>query len=205
MRAYVYCSYKFSPVGFQIGAFDFDAAQKNFYVPTKNNLNDFVVKAFELGSVSKMYGRLPSGKFIFLVKKLQKNNIDDPNEGTIDFYMNFAFEFDDFGEYKNFCGNFNALLEDGIAADVCAKFLVTDRSVETFALKVDAAAFNKFVADMLQESDGGQVDKKFSVEVISAKFDGAKLEETFGLSFGKVAEKKFAHPAPPEKKNSRFF
>ena len=140
MRAYVYCSYKFSPVGFQIGAFDFDAAQKNFYVPTKNALNDFVVKAFEQGSVSKMYGRLPAGKYIFLVKKLQKNNIEDPTEGTIDFYMNFAFEFDSFGEYKNFFGNFNALTNP---ADECAKFLVTDRRVETFALKVDAAEFGR--------------------------------------------------------------
>lgn len=196
MRAYVYCSYKFSPVGFQIGTIKYDAARKNFYVPTKNNLDNFVVKAFEEGFVRKVYGLIPnSDKYIFLVKKLQQNNVDDPNEGMIDFYMNFAFEFDNSDDFNNFCGNFNELLEKGTAASECAKFIVPDRQVETFALKIDAEAFNSFIKEMLSKSDGGQVAKKIFVEVISAKIDESKLQETFERDFGKSGEKKFVYPA----------
>ena len=207
MRAYVYCSYKSSPVGFKIGTIQHDAAQKNFYVPTKDNLDDFVVAAFERNIIRKMYGRLPDGgKYIFLTKNLKQVNVDDPNEGLTDIYMNFAFEFDNFGDYSNFCGNFNALLDDELAAETCAKFIVADRNVENFALKIDAATFNKFIAEMLKTSDGGQVDKKIFVEVISAKLDGAELQEIFGVAFGKVSEKLFAYPAAQsvsrEKKNS---
>lgn len=196
MRAYVYCSYKFSPVGFQIGTIKYDAAQKNFYVPTKNNLDNFVVKAFEEGFVRKVYGLIPnSDKYIFLVKKLQQNNVDDSNEGMIDIYMNFALEFDNFGDFNNFCGNFNELLEEGTAASECAKFIVPDRQVETFALKIDAEAFNSFIKEMLSKSNGGQVAKKIFVEVISTKLDESKLQETFERDFGKSDEKKFVYPA----------
>ena len=200
MRAYVYCSYKFSPVGFQIGTITYDAAQKNFYVPTKDALDDFVVKAFEQGFVKKMYGLIPeSRKYIFLVKKLQQNNVEDPNEGTIDFYMNFAFEFDSFGEFNNFCGNFEELLESERAGEECAKFIVPDRTVETFALKMDAATFNGFMDKMLRKASVGQVDKKLFVEVISSKLDGSKLKDVFGLDFGKIPERTFCYPANGKK------
>lgn len=197
MRTYVYCSYKFSPVGFQMGTIEYDAAQKNFYIPTQTGLDDFVVTAFERGLVSKMYGRIPDGdKYIFLVKNLKQYDIDDPNEGTIDFHMNFAFEFDNFSDYNNFCGNFNALIEDGDAAAECAKFFVPDRTVETFALKIDAEKFNSFIAKMLCAGDGGQVDKKIFVEVISAKLDASELRKLFGYDFGKTSDsKKFCYPA----------
>ena len=199
MRAYVYCSYKFSPVGFQMGTITYDAAQSDFYFPNNTSLNDFVVNAFEQGFVSKAYGLIPdSTKYILLVKKLQKNDVDDPTEGMIDIYMNFAFEFDNFDEFNNFSGNFNALMSEKTAAEECAKFIVPDRNVETFALKIDAKIFNNFVKRMLSSSDGGQVDKKFFVEVISSNLDAAKLQETFDYDFGKVAEKKFAYPAPPK-------
>ena len=200
MRTYVYCSYKFSPAGFKMGTIEHDAARKNFYIPTKTGLDNFVVTAFERGLISKMYGRLPDGgKYIFLVKNLKQNDIDDPNEGTIDFHMNFAFEFDNFSDYNNFCGNFNALIGDGVAAAECAKFVVPDRNVETFALKIDAAKFNSFVDKMLRPSDGGQVDKKIFVEVISANLDGSELRKLFGCDFGKTSDaKKFCYPAPSE-------
>ncbi len=201
MRAYVYCSYKFSPAGFKIGTITYDAAQKGFYLPTKTRLNKFVVNAFEEGIVSKIYGRLPdSGKYTFLVKNLKQTDIDDPKLGLIDFQMNFAFEFDTFTEFNNFCGNFNALAEDGLIAAKCAKFIVPDKNVETFALKIDAAAFNDFVEEMLSPSDGEQIDKKIFVEVISAKIENSKLSEIFGCEFKKVDAKKFCHPAVDEKK-----
>ena len=197
MRAYIYCSYKSSPAGFQIGTISHDAAKKNFYIPSKGEFNRFIIKAFEQNFIVKMYGLLPEdGKYIFLVKNLKQRGIDDPNEGMIDFYMNFAFEFDNFDDFNNFCGNFNELLEKGTAASECAKFIVPDRQVETFALKIDAEAFNSFIKEMLSKSDGGQVAKKIFVEVISAKLDESKLQETFERDFGKSdCEKKFVYPA----------
>ena len=199
MRAYVYCSYKFSPAGFKMGTITYDAAQKDFYVPTNTNLDKIVVKAFEQGFVRKIYGRIPdSQKYILLVKKLQQNDVEDPNEGTIDVYMNFAFEFDSFGDFNNFCGNFNALT-NATAAEECAKFIVPDRNVDTFALKIDAKNFNSFIAKMLSSNNGGQEDKNFFVEVVPAELDTAKLRETLGCDFSKVADKKFCRAA--QKKN----
>ncbi len=197
MRAYVYCSYKFSPVGFKMGTITYSAAQKDFYIPTNTNLDKLVVKAFEQGFVRKIYGLVPdSQKYILLVKKLRQNDVEDPNEGTIDVYMNFAFEFDSFGDFNNFCGNFNALSN---AAEECAKFIVPDRNVDTFALKIDADKFNSFIAKMLRPNDGGQEDKNFFVEVVPAELDTAKLRETFGCDFDKIEDKKFR---AAQKKNS---
>lgn len=195
MRTYVYCSYTNSPVGFLIGAFNFDPMQKNFYIPTKNVFNDFVVEAFEEGFVSKMYGCVPFiGKYIFLVKKFQKNNVNDPIEGVIDFYMNFAFEFDSFEEYKNFCENFNALPEETIANE-CARFIVPDRHVENFALKVDAKVFNKFVTEMLKKTTDKQVNEKLFVEVVSPQIEESQLQKIFKLDFSKDDKKTFVYPA----------
>lgn len=194
MQAYVYCSYTNSPVGFLIGAFNFDSMQKNFYIPTENALNDFVVKAFEQGFVSKMYGGLPNSKYIFLVKELQKNNVNDPIEGEIDFYMNFAFEFDSFEEYKNFYGNFNALPEDTVV-DECARFIVPNRHVENFALKIDAKVFNKFVTEILKKTTDKQVNEKLFIEVVSPQIEESQLQKTFELEFSKDIDKTFYYPA----------
>lgn len=202
MRTYIYCSYQRSPVGFQMGIISYNAGEKNFYIPIKEGLNSFVVKAFEQGFVSKVYGIIPeSKKYIFLVKGLQQSNIEDANEGLTNFYMNFAFEFDKLDEFNSFCANFNEIFTSGTVAEECAKFIVPDRTIDTFALKIKADVFNRFLEKMLHPSAGKPIAEKTFVEVISARIDESKLKETFGYDFEKLpAAKVFRYPV--EKKNA---
>ena len=152
MRTYVYCSYQRSPVGFQMGVISYDAGEKNFYVPIKAGLDAFVVKAFEQGFVNRVYGLIPdSKKYIFLVKGLQQSDVKDANEGLTNFYMNFAFEFDKLNEFSSFYANFNEMLANGIAAEECAEFVIADRMVDTFALKIKADAFNSFFESLIAD------------------------------------------------------
>lgn len=192
MRAYIYCSYKFSPVGFQMGVIDYNPATTEDYIPENQSLNKFVVTAFEQGIITKIYGLIPStAKYVYIIRKLKKNNVIDDNEGEIDLYMNFAFEFDDFNEYKNFRVNFENLDD---AEDECAKFIVTDRSVKTYALKVKAAEFNNFVEQMLTATDSRTDSKSIYVEVVPSKPQEEILKELFHCDFENLGNKKYCHP-----------
>lgn len=196
MQDYIYCSYKFSPSGFQIGVIDTEKKSDNFYIPKTlegNALDNFITKALEQGFIKKVFGKEPdSGKYIFLVKKLQQNNIEDANEGTIDIYMNFVFVFDNAKDFAAFSVNFDNLND---AAERCAAFIIPDRNIETFALKIDAEKFNSFVEEMLKSS-AATAGNKLLAEVISSQPQENKLKEIFGLDFSRKGESKiYVYPA----------
>ena len=195
MQAYIYCSYKFSPVGFQIGVIDTAQKSEGYYIPKNpegNALDNFVAKAFEQGFIKKVYGKEFGGKYIFLVKKLQQNNVEDANEGTIDIYMNFVFVFDSEKDFTAFSIGFNNLDN---AAEICAQFIIPDRKIETFALKIDAEKFDTFIAEMLKNS-GETADNKLYIEVISSQPQENKLKEIFKRDFSRKGESKiYFYPA----------
>ena len=202
MQAYIYCSYKFSPVGFQIGVIDTEKISADYYVPKipeDNALDKFITKAFEQGFIKKVFGQ-ESDKYIFLVKKLQQNNVEDANEGTIDIYMNFAFVFDTAKEFAAFSYGFNDIDN---ASEICAQFIIPDRKIETFALKIDAAKFNAFINEM-QKNSGEVADKKLYVEVISSQPQENKLKEIFGRDFSRKDNSKiYCYPAEKKVETSQ--
>lgn len=194
MKAYIYCSYKFSPVGFQMGTIEYNPSSVEDYIPNNDSLDKFVVTAFEQGIVRKVYGLNPNNsKFVYLVKDMKKSNVVDDNEGEIDIYMNLAFEFDNFDDYKNFSTNFDNLSEQ--AAEECSKFIAPDRSVKTYALKVKFAEFNSFIERMLVSTGSNfSDDKSIYVEVVPSKPQESKLESAFRFDFENLGDKKYRHP-----------
>lgn len=75
MEIYYYCSYKGSPVGFQIGKINYDKNIISTQNLTRDNINPFVKLCFESGLINSAFGKIPeyissSGKYIALRKKL---------------------------------------------------------------------------------------------------------------------------------------
>jgi|GEM_PF-7112258 len=94
MTVYTYCSYKSSPVGFQIGVFVYDANQKDdtYILQTdKNQMEEFVISAFEDDRIDYVcYGKMPkSESFLILLKKMKFEG-----EGGFWKQLNLAFLFD---------------------------------------------------------------------------------------------------------------
>ena len=182
-----------------MGAIEYNPSTAVDYIPDNKSLNKFVVTSFEQGIINKIYGLLPeSSKYIYLVKNLQKNKVIDKNEGEIDIYMNFAFEFDNYDTYKNFAANFDNLSTEQ-AVDECSKFIVPDRSVGTYALKVKATEFNSFVEKMSKSVNGGNNDKTIYIEVVPSKPQEEKLQNIFHYEFENLGNKKYCYPV---KKNA---
>lgn len=202
IKAYIYCSYKGSPVGFKLGSIIYDAARQDDYIPVSDGISPFIRCAFEQGFVRRMYGRIPEpgeGRYVLLAKKLEYA----PSGGNkAKLYMNFCFEFDDFDDFQRFSNNFLAM-EDGDRAEKSASFILPDSAVQEFALKIRAREFNAFISELLGENNAGlaAIDGKcgeyiyFGVQ--SSKDDAKKLSDAFRLDVGKFfmdAEKTYCYP-----------
>lgn len=106
-----YCTYKFSAIGFVYGSYEYkDNLDKDmpFYKLTTSYNNPFVVSLFESGRIRRACGKLPENKnYIFLVKKMKYDYGLKHEAIGRDVDMNFAFEFDNFNEFKAFATGFD--------------------------------------------------------------------------------------------------
>lgn len=207
MKIYIYCSYQSSPVGFKLGVIQYDSSNKQYYIPSNKDIEPFVQKSFEEGLIKKVYGKIPKlEKHLLLIKKLQDMIIDD-NENTIPVYMNFAFEFDDVNKFDTFMNNYrNNYSNNEDLAKTLARAIVSDRSIEDFALKINASKLNEFVDKLIENerniSSISDVDKnKLTIELYSANDYSDKIVQLFSLdkNYLKKEDKKYIYP---EKKNN---
>ena len=203
IRLYVYCSYKFSPVGFQLGIIDCtEGIREKYLIPKKkSNVIDFIPCFFEEGLIQKSYGYIPERKtYLFLQKKLSGVSQED---ASVTIYINFAFEFDDYNKYYIFKCNFDRLsIEE--QAQKCALFIVPDKSVDFFALKVDRERLDDFISEMQKNLNSLPLDKhneckeKLFIDSISSNDYSQKLNQTIGMEFSKTGEKQYCYPAQKE-------
>ena len=158
LKTYIYCSYKLSPVGFQLGTIEYsESPKKEYYIPTHNDITPFVATAFEQGLVKSIYGKIPStepARYIFMIKKLNYSKQNNEEFGS-DLYMNFAFEFDSFEEFKNFKNNINVITD---LASKTAEFICPDNTIPEFALKIDANKFNSFIKRLLKSNESNKTN-----------------------------------------------
>ena len=101
MKVYTYCSYKSSPVGFQIGVFAYDKEKnENSYIPDtdKSLMNPFIISAFEDDRIDYVcYGKIPQEEsYLILLKKMKSES-----EDGIWKQLNLAFLFGA-SEYEQF-------------------------------------------------------------------------------------------------------
>lgn len=159
MILYCYSTYKYSPVGFAIGAIKFPIKSDSQFVYLKGCSNTFVKKCFESSSIRKVYGKNPqNGRFYFLAKNLKCDFINDDNVSAHK-KGNFMFEFDssEKNEYVCFCSNYNKKkLEQSMDG-----FLIPDSLVDKYALKIDAEKLNEYIISLLSSTDN---NKKFECD-----------------------------------------
>lgn len=167
IKTYIYCSYKLSPVGFQLGTITYsESFQKEYYIPTRNEITPFVATAFEQGLVKSVWGKIPStepARYILMVKKLNYSKQSN-NEYGSDLYMNFAFEFDSFEEFKNFKNNIDIITD---LASQTAEFICPNNTIPEFALKIDANKFNSFIERLLKSNESS----KTNTNILNCKQD----------------------------------
>lgn len=153
IKAYIYCSYKLSPVGFKLGVIDITNNQTDDFIPEYKNIDNFIKNAFYQGMIKCVFGKIPqNNRYTVLIKKLR---FQGDKFRQADKYMNIAFEFDDFEEYKIFAGNIYNLYGsqyEGLIQRI-ASFIIPDGTVESYALKIDAKGINDFKDDMLRSDD----------------------------------------------------
>ena len=106
INAYLYCSYKGSPVGFRIGKIMYELPEDKDYAELSlEGIDGFIRKAFESGIVDEAFDKIISKdgteRYFVMVKKLSYSDpVSTGNASEI--YMNFAFEFDKYDEYERF-------------------------------------------------------------------------------------------------------
>lgn len=154
MILYCYSTYKYSPVGFAIGAINIPIKYDSQFVYLKGCSNTFVKKCFESSSIRRVYGKNPqNGKFYFLAKNLKCDFINDDNVSAHK-KGNFMFEFDsnEKNEYVRFCSNYNRKkLEQSMNG-----FLIPDSLVDKYALKIDAEKLNEYIISLVSSTENNK-------------------------------------------------
>ncbi len=102
MKLYYYCSYTCSPAGFQKRCFD-QATGKRIEISQENADDALITKFFMHGGAHSAFGKLPDGKYYFLLKNMNKEN-KNVLSGTLGqkWYINFAVSAEEH-ELEHFC------------------------------------------------------------------------------------------------------
>jgi len=183
MRIYSYSSYKRSPTGFAIGYIESSELSGEAYIELKHCNDEFIEKLFKAGDVKNVYGKIPdSNEYIYMVKKLECSFRNDDNEAAKK-YCNFAFVFDNVTDYIKFKNNFDSQL----LTKLMNEFIVPDGSIETFGLKIQKAALNKFVQCCMKETSSIQsVEDHITIEALSTNTDiSAALSDLLSVNVSK--------------------
>lgn len=102
MKIYYYCSYKFSPTGFQLICYD---EQNGNVIPYngENEEDKLIHRFFSHGGIESAFGRLRNGKYYFLIKqlKLTDENLSE-NEMGKTWNINFAVSAEE-SELQSLC------------------------------------------------------------------------------------------------------
>ena len=122
MKVYLYCSYKGSPVGFDIGLVDFNSVHEDFFSMKKEVSEPLVKSLFITGGIKQAYGLVSDNKWLILLK-------------DIDEYKNLAIEFDRFDDYESFLWLVQEKTE--VIAEKIERLLFIDKSIPDFGYKVD--------------------------------------------------------------------
>lgn len=192
LKVYVYCSYRSSPVGFAIGAVDYDGKNSEDYlIPTlKCATNNAVKGCFENDLINKAYGKLPQeSRYIYVIKSLE---CDFTNEDGMPSkkYGNFAFETTDAKVYNDIANNIQNISKNKLCGFM-NKFLIPDSNVVDLALKLDAKAFREFMNELLSDTNGS-CDDNFIVETLPYKTDySSKLSQILGFNMFKKNERMY--------------
>lgn len=102
MKVFYYCSYTGSPVGYIPGGFTYSPGQTEDYRLSSENIPQLIRKCFELGTVRKAFGVLPTHsempEYFLLIKKLVAK--EDEKGSSFEYYLNFALTTKNEKEYR---------------------------------------------------------------------------------------------------------
>ena len=205
VKVNVYCSYKGSPVGFQIGSFSYDKDRcVDWNVPASpfqelsSDVSSFIKACFELGLVSSVCGKSPkSENYIYLVKELEKLDSAETgaeNASGIKLYINLAFEFATKEEYESYLdiGDLYKLKKAAL------NFVVPDVKAETYALKIDKKSFAQYMNELhskeeIKSDDLLHIKAKSTSDYTTQIAESLDLDPEF-LSKEKPDSKEYFYP-----------
>lgn len=175
MIVYVYCSYDGSPVGFQLGKITYDASRTENYALEELENPSLITKVFFSGNISRAWGWNKGNESYFALYK----NIDGSG-----WYMNFAFEFSDFAEFKKFKGNMDGLGSEKLV-EVCLPLVL--KSNDEYGVQVDAKALRFFV-EGLEEKEADVKEGRTYFESPKQVDVSQRISETVGFQVAKKGD-----------------
>lgn len=150
MVIHSYCSYTYSSVGFQYGAFD---VLEN---PSDGCLSDdkkssIVTAAFDNGMIREMTGKY-KGQYLYLIKKLQFFNPDSDDVGN-SIFINMAFTFSDGekAEFYSFLKNITVFSDDE-KASLMGSMLIIDTK-NKYGVRINNDKATAFYTEMTKDSE----------------------------------------------------
>lgn len=197
LKVYVYCSYRSSPEGFTLGAFNTDNLKNDeeyIYINKKDASNKTVAKLFYSGTAKSAYGKLPecideTGNYIYIIKDLKCDFVNEDNMPSIK-YGNFAFETDDPELYRRIFFNLKRLgfKELNKYLDL---LLIPDVSIPAFRSKISYVGFENFYKELTREVEG-KIKDDFLIVTPSKEADYSEdLEKIVGYPIVRYNENKY--------------
>lgn len=191
MNLYYYCSYSESPVGYILGALAYAEDQTENYQLSAQDIPPLIRSCFESGAVRKAAGKLESGRYFLLIKKLTAKSGE--GNAALNYYLNLALETEDFSQYKNWLresGDSTESLAEAIRAtmelDRTSEFGFSVRSAEA------AGLVQKSFRSLFPARLGREPIESLYLKLTSSQTDLEKLKEILDLpdmEFKWVAEK----------------
>lgn len=198
IKVYTYCSYKFSPVGFQHGVFQLDTKSSNekYIVPSTNSdISPIVRNCFVEGLVQKAMGKIPEkNEYIVLIKGLECDYINEDGMPAKK-YGNFAFSTDDPKVYNNLTA-----LNKSKLSEAMNSFLIPDSNAGDTAIKIDTKEFIDFIKGVSKKPNTNEDLNDFN---IISSYSGDKVISTLEERFPEYDVDKISDNSYKLKKNSK--
>ena len=169
LKVYTYCSYKFSPVGFRHGVFEFDTDNytDEYIVPVTDSATSSVVRnCFVEGLVQKAVGKIPeTNEYIILLKGLECDYVNEDGMPAKK-YGNFAFSTANKETYINLKNYLDSLSVTQLS-EAMNFFLIPDSDAGDTAIKIDVKRFTDFITGKSKGSSLSDDTGEFNIIPVS--------------------------------------
>ena len=158
LKVYTYCSYKFSPIGFQHGVFQIDTedTSEEYLIPVilENDTiaSAFVRNCFVEGVIQSAFGKIPEAdEYLLIIKGLEFDYVNE-DDMPAKKYGNFALSTNDAASFKRLKSNLDKLSKEHLS-EVMNSFLIPDSNSGDTAIKIDCKQFSDFINGFSEESN----------------------------------------------------
>lgn len=183
MKIYLYCSHKYSPVGFQLGIINKDEDNNGLLSLVEDNSKSLIERLFICSGLLSAFGKISDNKWCCLLKK-------------IDGYKNIAIELGSFEEFKTVKENLANISKTKLI-NLIDNFIDTEADDTKFGYKVKKSELEKLKKQLLQDVSLSENSDDY--------FDSLILELNFKKDLSELAQNLNLEPTLLHKESDTMF